>query len=115
MHFPKKSWDSFSTFAGNPTSTRWDCHRATGCSWRVSRMRYRFHPYDATRIDHFRGFDEYFSIPYGAESAVSGHWEKGPGIELFRNETINGWFSSITSEEQPAARDNRCRMNWYTT
>ena len=37
-----------------------------------------------TRIDHFRGFDEYFSIPYGETSAVSGHWEKGPGIELFR-------------------------------
>ena len=35
-------------------------------------------------IDHFRGFDEYFSIPYGSETAVDGHWEKGPGIELFR-------------------------------
>lgn len=31
-----------------------------------------------------RGFDEYFSIPYGSETAASGHWEKGPGIELFR-------------------------------
>ena len=37
-----------------------------------------------TRIDHFRSFDEYFSIPYGSETAVDGHWEKGPGIELFR-------------------------------
>ena len=36
------------------------------------------------RIDHFRGFDEYFSIPYGSETAAPGHWEKGPGIELFR-------------------------------
>ena len=36
------------------------------------------------RIDHFRGFDEYFSIPYGAETAKEGHWEKGPGIDLFR-------------------------------
>ena len=36
------------------------------------------------RIDHFRGFDEYFSIPYGSETAADGHWEKGPGIELFR-------------------------------
>ena len=34
-------------------------------------------------IDHFRGFDEYFSIPYGSETAAEGHWEKGPGIELF--------------------------------
>ena len=40
--------------------------------------------YDVVRIDHFRGFDEYFSIPYGAETAVDGHWEKGPGMDLFR-------------------------------
>lgn len=36
------------------------------------------------RIDHFRGFDQYFSIPAGAENAVGGHWEQGPGIDLFR-------------------------------
>ena len=45
---------------------------------------YCFELYDVVRIDHFRGFDEYFSIPYGSETAVDGHWEKGPGIELFR-------------------------------
>ncbi len=39
--------------------------------------------YDVVRIDHFRGFDEYFSIPYGSKTAAEGHWEKGPGIELF--------------------------------
>lgn len=41
--------------------------------------------YDVLRIDHFRGFDEYYSIPYGDTSAVNGHWEKGPGISLFRH------------------------------
>ena len=40
--------------------------------------------YDIVRIDHFRGFDEYFSIPYGDKDARGGHWEKGPGIDLFR-------------------------------
>ncbi len=40
--------------------------------------------YDVTRIDHFRGFDEYFSIPADAKDATSGHWEKGPGVGLFR-------------------------------
>ena len=39
--------------------------------------------YDVVRIDHFRGFDEYFSIPANAETAKEGHWEKGPGMELF--------------------------------
>ena len=40
--------------------------------------------YDVLRIDHFRGFDEYYSIPYGDETAEFGHWEKGPGLELFK-------------------------------
>ena len=40
--------------------------------------------YDKVRIDHFRGFDEYWSVPYGDETAENGKWEKGPGIELFK-------------------------------
>ncbi|MBP3428192.1 MAG: 4-alpha-glucanotransferase [Clostridia bacterium] len=63
---------------------RWDYHRATGFEWWVSRMWQSFRLYDVVRIDHFRGFDEYFSIPATAESALSGHWEKGPGMDLFR-------------------------------
>lgn len=39
--------------------------------------------YDVTRIDHFRGFDEYYSIAADAKDATGGHWEKGPGAELF--------------------------------
>ena len=35
------------------------------------------------RIDHFRGFDEYYAIPFGEPTAVNGQWEKGPGIRLF--------------------------------
>ena len=68
---------------GNPLY-RWDLHRATGFEWWVSRMWYSFKLYDVVRIDHFRGFDEYFSIPVGAESAKAGHWEPGPGMDLFR-------------------------------
>ena len=56
----------------------------TGYQWWITRLWYCFELYDVVRIDHFRGFDEYFSIPYGSETAVDGHWEKGPGIELFR-------------------------------
>ena len=162
---------------GNPLY-RWEYHRETGYQWWLSRLWYVFRLYDVTRIDHFRGFDEYFSIPYGADSAVDGHWEKGPGIDLFRcveqnlgwheviaedlgyvtdsvrqllkdsgfpgmkvlefafdsrdsgsandylphnypensvvytgthdNETLNGWFKSITKEEQQMARDYLC-------
>ena len=68
---------------GNPLY-RWDYHRDTNYKWWISRLTYCFQMYDILRIDHFRGFDEYFSIPYGDDSAVNGHWEKGPGIELFQ-------------------------------
>lgn len=67
---------------GNPLY-RWDYHRATNFQWWCSRMWYSFKLYDVVRVDHFRGFDEYFSIPANAESAKAGHWEKGPGMDLF--------------------------------
>ena len=40
--------------------------------------------YDCIRIDHFRGFDEYYSIPAGDETAEHGHWEPGPGMSLMQ-------------------------------
>ena len=46
-------------------------------------MKHCFSLYDIVRVDHFRGFDEYFSIPYGDENAKRGHWEAGPGMKLF--------------------------------
>ncbi len=67
---------------GNPLY-RWDYHRQQGYSWWIRRLAYCYKLYDVVRIDHFRGFDQYFSIPADAETAVDGHWEQGPGIELF--------------------------------
>lgn len=40
--------------------------------------------YNVLRIDHFRGFDSYYAIPYGETTAVNGEWRQGPGIELFK-------------------------------
>ena len=67
---------------GNPLY-RWDYHRETGFDWWINRLYHTFRLYDAVRLDHFRGFDEYFSVPFGAENALEGHWEKGPGMDLF--------------------------------
>ncbi len=67
---------------GNPLY-EWDYHKATGFSWWIDRLNNAFLMYDVVRIDHFRGFDEYYSIPFGARNARHGKWEKGPGIELF--------------------------------
>lgn len=68
---------------GNPLY-RWDYHRDTGYDWWVQRIAKCFELYDMLRIDHFRGFDEYYSIPYGDTNAQRGHWEPGPGIDLFQ-------------------------------
>jgi len=67
---------------GNPLY-RWDFHKNTGFEWWVTRMWHSFKLYDVVRIDHFRGFDEYFSIPADEDTAKNGHWEKGPGMDLF--------------------------------
>lgn len=83
---------------GNPLY-RWDYHRETGYQWWISRLAHCFRLYDVVRIDHFRGFDEYYSIPYGETSAVNGHWEKGPGIDLFRKvEQALGWKQVIAED-----------------
>jgi len=67
---------------GNPLYD-WDYHEKTGYSWWIKRIAHCFQIYDTVRIDHFRGFDEYYSIPYGEETAEFGCWRKGPGIKIF--------------------------------
>ena len=67
---------------GNPLYD-WNQHKNTGYDWWCRRMEHCFKMYDVVRIDHFRGFDEYYSIPANATSAKEGHWEKGPGMDLF--------------------------------
>ena len=185
---PPDGFSAIGQLWGNPLY-RWDYHRDTGYEWWISRLEYCFRLYDVVRIDHFRGFDEYYSIPYEATTAVGGHWEKGPGMALFArveealgrreviaedlgyvtdsvrelvrssgfpgmkvlefafdsrdsgcandylphnygencvaytgthdNETIRGWFDSISTEEQEMAREYLCdsrtpkkELNW---
>ncbi|NLK94236.1 MAG: 4-alpha-glucanotransferase [Clostridiales bacterium] len=67
---------------GNPIYD-WDNMRNQGYSWWISRIRESLKLYDVLRIDHFRGFEAYWEIPYGDETAVNGEWIKGPGIDLF--------------------------------
>ncbi len=67
---------------GNPLY-RWKYHKKTGYEWWLKRIAYCYELYDIVRIDHFRGFDAYWSVPYGDPTAEKGHWEKGPGYDLF--------------------------------
>ena len=80
---PPDSFSATGQLWGNPLYD-WDYHKKTGYDWWMKRLEYCFKLYDVVRIDHFRGFDEYYSIPYGDPTAEFGHWEKGPGYDIFR-------------------------------
>ena len=67
---------------GNPLYT-WEYHKERGYDWWMRRFEKVFSLYDIVRIDHFRAFDEYFSIPFEDSTAKNGEWVAGPGIELF--------------------------------
>lgn len=67
---------------GNPLYD-WEYHKETSYAWWINRIQYSFQLYDVVRIDHFRAFDEYYSIPFGAPTAEHGCWKKGPGYEIF--------------------------------
>ncbi len=67
---------------GNPLY-RWDVLADRGYDWWVERIRRSRALYDIVRLDHFRGFEAYWSIPANEETAVNGKWIKAPGRELF--------------------------------
>ena len=68
---------------GNPLY-RWDAVAQNGFAWWIERMRRSVELYDIIRLDHFRGFEAYWSIPASEKTAVIGEWVKAPGLELFR-------------------------------
>ena len=67
---------------GNPIYD-WDRMKNDGFSWWLKRVGSAFRLYDILRIDHFRGFAGYYSIPYGDTTARGGKWNEAPGLELF--------------------------------
>ena len=74
---------------GNPLYD-WPVHKATGFAWWKQRMKHATSIYDVVRIDHFRGFESYYSIPAGNKTATGGHWEKGPDRDF-----INAMHESL--------------------
>lgn len=78
---------------GNPLYN-WEYHEKTGYSWWKRRISHCLKLYDVVRVDHFRGFDAYYSIPYGSSTAVHGAWMPGPGMKLFRALSENAAVTS---------------------
>ncbi len=79
---PPDAFSATGQLWGNPLYD-WKVHKETGFEWWISRISHCYELYDVVRVDHFRGFDEYYAIPAKDETAEHGKWKKGPGIELF--------------------------------
>jgi 4-alpha-glucanotransferase len=68
---------------GNPLYN-WDVHKENGYKWWLKRIQAVLSQVDIVRLDHFRGFEAYWSVPFGNETAVDGQWVKGPGDDFFK-------------------------------
>ena len=79
---PPDAFSATGQLWGNPLYD-WEYHKSTGYDWWMKRIGYCYQLYDVVRIDHFRGFDEYYNIPYGDPTAENGKWMPGPGYDLF--------------------------------
>lgn len=77
---------------GNPLY-RWDVLERDGYIWWMNRLRAAGQLYDVVRMDHFRGFESYWSVPYGEPTAKNGQWIKGPGLDFI--EAIKKTFSDL--------------------
>lgn len=77
---------------GNPIYN-WQHMQSNGYKWWIDRIGQASKIYDVIRIDHFRGFESYWAIPYGEKTAINGKWIKGPDMDLL--DKLKGWFYNV--------------------
>ena len=78
---------------GNPLYD-YDKMEEDGFGWWIRRLGGAARLYDAVRIDHFRGFESYWAVPFDAKTAKDGRWVKGPGMKLVG--VLASWFQDLT-------------------
>ena len=78
---------------GNPLYD-WDAMANDGYGWWIRRIDGARRLYDVIRIDHFRGFESYWAVPNGEDTAAGGVWKPGPGMNLVS--VLTSWFSDIS-------------------
>ena len=79
---PPDAFTELGQLWGNPVYN-WKEHKASGYAWWKQRLKASLEIYDILRIDHFRGFESFYTIKYGMPDAKLGLWRKGPGAALF--------------------------------
>jgi len=77
---------------GNPLYN-WDYLKSTGYDWWIKRFKKTFEWFDIVRIDHFRGFEAYWAVPFSETTAMNGRWEKGPEYDFF--DRINSVYPNL--------------------
>ena len=84
---------------GNPLYI-WKKHTETGYEWWLNRIKHQLTLADFLRIDHFRGFDKFWAVPYGEETAINGKWVEAPGVNFFTQlEATLGYHLPIIAED----------------
>ncbi len=84
---------------GNPLYN-WKKHTESGYEWWLNRIRHQLTMSDFLRIDHFRGFDKFWAVPYGEETAINGKWISAPGVNFFTHlEATLGYHLPIIAED----------------
>ena len=78
---------------GNPLYD-WDAMKADGYGWWIRRVEGAQKLYDVLRVDHFRGFESYWAVPYGNKTAKIGRWRPGPGMDLIG--VLKNWFPDLS-------------------
>ena len=99
---PPDSFTSGGQLWGNPLY-RWDKIAETGFAWWIARLRFNFSLYDIVRIDHFCGFESFFSIDARAADASGGEWVKGPGLAFI--EAVNRELPGMAANAAIIAED----------
>lgn len=79
---PPDDFSAVGQLWGNPVYD-WDKNEETGYKWWLDRFGAAFEIFDCIRLDHFRGFESFWSIPAGDDTAVNGSWQPGPTMKLF--------------------------------
>jgi 4-alpha-glucanotransferase len=80
---PPDKFSDEGQYWGNPLYD-WEYMRNNDYKWWIWRIEESFRLYDMVRIDHFRGFESYWEVPFGSPTAASGSWKKGPAEDLFK-------------------------------
>lgn len=94
---------------GNPLYN-WDIHKKNNYSWWIKRVKNMLGLVDILRIDHFRGFDEYWAVLSSEETAVNGEWLKGPNVDLFHAIEKELGSLPIIAEDLGVLTDSVCKM-----